>query len=151
MTAAAAIYLDTARLGRMKRCAQWAVRDFARLAGEAALTLYGTNFLFDGFDVLPARLKRKCPRLQSWGGVEDLKRELLALVAAPPECGCVLAGRSLTLLRLGAQQLACRAKRVLIPDLVWPPYAAVVSEMVKQQGGKTVGIRLRPGVFASRN
>lgn len=150
MTAAAALYLDTARLGRMKRCAQWAVRDFARLAGEAALTLYGKNFLFDGFEILPERLKRRCPGLQTWRGIESLKRDLLECIGAPPERECVLAGRSMTLLRLSAQRLAARSTRVLISDLTWPPYAAVASRIIKQQGGKSIGLRLRAAAFSHR-
>ena len=106
MTAAAELYLDTARLGRMSRSAQWAVRDFARLAGEAALTLYGKNFLFDGYEILPERIKRRCDGLRSWRGVESLKRELLTLVNARPDRDCVLASRSLTILQLSAQLLS---------------------------------------------
>jgi hypothetical protein len=150
MIAAAALYLDTARLGRMSKGAQWAVRDFARLAGEAALTLYGKNFLFDGYEILPDRLKRRCGGLRSWRGIESLKRELLTLVAARPDRDCVLASRSLTILRLGAQLLSQRSKRILFPDLAWPPYASLVSAAIKQQGGKTIDIRLRAAVFSEQ-
>jgi len=38
------LYLDAARMGRMAPTAQWALRDFVRVAGEEGCTLYFERF-----------------------------------------------------------------------------------------------------------
>ena len=114
MSAAAELYLDTARLGRMKRSAQRAVSDFARLASEVPLTLYGRNFLLDGVDALPGNVRRRLPGLNRWSGVAGLKRDLLGLAGGPNDRDCILASRSMILLNHVISHICFVVRRVQV-------------------------------------
>ena len=65
----ARLYLDTARLGLMSKAVRLALRDFAQLAGEEGASLYFDNFLRDGYDRWPSRLRRRYKALRHWQGV----------------------------------------------------------------------------------
>ena len=70
------LYLDTARLGQMCPEAQQADRDFARLAGEEAGSLYYDQFLIGGFYSLPPSLRSRYSGLSDWSGVSALKNRI---------------------------------------------------------------------------
>jgi hypothetical protein len=148
MKATARLYLDTARLGQMRRSSQLAVNDFAKLSGEVALTLYGKNFLIDGFNALPTAVADRYPHLQAWRGVNLLKQDLLQLFEASSARHCVLASRSLHLVRAGAELLARQCRRAFVPDLNWPPYAQELQQVLRSWGRRSVGGTFREQLFA---
>ena len=77
------LYLDTARLGQMCPEAQRADRDFARLAGEEAGSLYYDLFLRAGFFSLPPSLRSRYPGLADWSGVPALKSRIKTALGLP--------------------------------------------------------------------
>jgi len=100
------------------------VRDFAGLAGEVGLPLYGLEFLRTGFDVLPPSLQRRFPALTAWQGVTGLHSDLRQLAGA--ECSVHIASRSNVLMRRSIQQMFARCERVLTTDLDWPAYRTLL-------------------------
>lgn len=141
--ATARLYLDTARLGQMCSSSQLAIQDFAKLSGEVALTLYGKNFLMDGFSAVPQTIAPRYRGLLPWRGMEGLKRSLLQLVNAPNVHRCLFASRSLTLLRAAARVAATHCRCLMVPDLNWPPYASELKAVLKETKRHVVEPSLR--------
>lgn len=116
------LYLDTARLGRMASGARRVVRDFAGLAGEVGLPLYGEEFLRTGSSVLPPPLLRRFPALAAWTGIAGLKSAIQDVVETPHRPEVFFAHRSAVLMRLAIGMLTARCRRVLTTDLDWSAY-----------------------------
>jgi selenocysteine lyase/cysteine desulfurase len=117
-----ALYLDTARLGRMTPRAQQALCAFGRLCGKEGGSAGFEDLLRHGSDAWRARY----PGLRDWTGVAGLQRSLLALTNLPPGTSVLLAHRSAQLMRLAARVLFRRCTRVLHTDLEWPGYLATL-------------------------
>jgi Aminotransferase class-V len=147
MSATAGLYLDTARLGLMVPSAQLAVSDFARFTGEVGLTLYGQDFLFEGSCALPDEFAERFPYLRTWAGITALKATLLSLVHAPAGHGALLASRSISLVRMAAKLMAARCRRVIIPDLCWPPYAEAVRQQLAEAGSDAIRFPARRSIL----
>jgi hypothetical protein len=126
--------------------AQLAVRDFARLSGEAAFTLYGERFLRMGAAAWPERLRERYSGLLSWRGVADLKQRLNELAGAAPGSTCLLANRSASLLKMAGRQMQRRCRRVLMADLCWPQYRAKLRRLL-EPAVECVTQRLRTAVL----
>lgn len=135
------LYLDTARLGPMCAKARRVVRDFAGLAGEVGLPLYGLEFLRTGADVLPRSLRRKFPSLSDWHGVISLKDHLRQIAGA--KCEVHIAGRSNVLMRRAVQQLFGSCRRVLTTDLDWPAYRTLLEAESRRTGRELVVAHVR--------
>lgn len=120
------LYLDTARLGPMCRQAQAADRDFARLAGEEAGSVYFEQFFKWGFTCLPRSMARRFPGLSSWSGIDGFKRDLTGVLAVPPDTRILIANRSAELVRLAARALFSRCQRVMTTDMLWPAYRRIL-------------------------
>ena len=76
------LYLDTARLGQLSPRACRASVDFARFASEHGASLYLTDFLRHGFQVLPPAICDSYPGIAGWAGVASLKDSLRLLSRA---------------------------------------------------------------------
>ena len=63
------LYLDTARLGQMSRCAQQSNIDLTRIASEEGASAFFESFLRDGSDSWPESLHSGFPGLCCWKGV----------------------------------------------------------------------------------
>jgi hypothetical protein len=127
------LYLDTARLGQMCPEAQQADRDFARLAGEEAGSLYYDLFLRAGFFSLPPSLRSRYPGLADWSGVPSLKSRIKTAIGLPRARPLHLANRSAILVRLACRALCRRCENVLVTDMLWPAYRAILEEECRQQ------------------
>jgi len=127
------LYLDTARLGQMCPEAQRADRDFARLAGEEAGSLYYDDFLRSGFFSLPPSLRRRYPGLADWSGVAALKSRIKTALGLPRARPLLLANRSAVLVRLACRSLYHRCENVLVTDMLWPAYRAILEDECRQQ------------------
>ena len=108
------LYLDTARLGQMCPEAQAADRDFARLAGEEAGSLYYDLFLRGGFYSLPPTLRSRYAGLADWSGVAALKSRIKTALGLPTARPLLLAGRSAALVRLACRALCRQCDNVLV-------------------------------------
>ena len=106
-----ALYLDTARLGRMTPRAQQALCEFGRLCGEQGGVGWLRRALIQGSDAWRTRY----PGLGDWSGVTGLRRSLLALTKFPPDTDVLLAHRSAQLMRLAVRVLFAAASGCSIP------------------------------------
>ncbi|MHB0958776.1 MAG: aminotransferase class V-fold PLP-dependent enzyme [Pirellulaceae bacterium] len=127
------LYLDTARLGQMCPEAQRADRDFARLAGEEAGSLYYDLFLRAGFFSLSPSLRHRYPGLSDWSGVPSLKNRFKIALGLPRARPLLLANRSAVLVRLACRALCRRCENVLVTDMLWPAYRAVLDDECRRQ------------------
>src|SRR5215470_14420301 len=99
------LYLDAARMGQMAPSAQWALRDFVRLAGEEGCTLYFEHFLKSGFATLSSDYQKRYSGLRCWGGLDELKAALADFAGLPIGSRPLVAGRSTILMKLVAKLL----------------------------------------------
>ncbi len=120
------LYLDTARLGRMSPGAQLAHRDFAALAGAEGASERFERFLRSGLEALPGRARQLYPGLAAWEGIGGLHRSLRALAGGRPDLPVLLANRSAQLMKFAARLLFHPCRNVLVTDLGWPPYHAIL-------------------------
>ena len=120
------LYLDTARLGPMCPEAQRADRDFARLAGEEAGSLYADHFISTGFFSLPPSLRCRYPGLVDWSGISSLKARIRAALGLSRGCSIFLANRSAELVRLAGRCLSERCESILVTDMLWPAYRRIL-------------------------
>src|SRR5690606_18579599 len=120
------LYFDTARLGRMCMEARQAEQDFSKLASQLGSSLYWERFLAQGFDALPASLRRRSSALACSNGLTGLERRLASFVSLPETGSVLMAGQSRTLITLAAECLYQKCNRVLATDLDWPPYLAIL-------------------------
>ena len=127
------LYLDTARLGQMCPEAQAADRDFARLAGEEAGSLYYDLFLRGGFYSLPPALRSRYAGLADWSGVAALKSRIKTALGLPTARPLLLASRSAALVRLACRALCRQCDNVLVTDMLWPAYRAILEEECRRQ------------------
>lgn len=144
------LYLDTARLGQMCPEAQQADRDFARLAGEEAGSLYYDEFLRAGFFSLPPSLRRRYPGLSDWSGVPSLKSRMKIAIGLPRARPLLLANRSAVLIRLACRALCRRCENVLVTDMLWPAYRAVLEDECRQQRKRLTTLPLQSLVLNDR-
>jgi len=117
------------------------VRDFAGLAGEVGLPLYGLEFLRTGAAVLPPSLQRRFPALSAWHGVSGLHDHLRQLAGAA--CSVHVASRSNLLMRRSIQQIFARCERVLTTDLDWPAYRTLLESESRRAERDLVIVHVR--------
>ncbi|MBX9623131.1 MAG: hypothetical protein K2X82_04890 [Gemmataceae bacterium] len=146
---AAPLYLDTARLGRMSPAAQQADRAFAALAGEEGGSLYFERLLRDGAEACPTAGSR-FPGHAARPGVSGLKRTLRVLAGSEPELPVLLSSRSAQLMRLAARLLFRCCRNVLVTDLGWRPYHAILEAEGDRVGRRVTTCPLRDTVFSAR-
>lgn len=143
------LYLDTARLGRMSPTALRIHSDFVRLAAEEPCSLYCEKFLRYGIDAAP-EFRERFPQLKRWNGVSELKQQLAKTLSD----GCnpaqvLLMSRTQPLMELGARLLVQRCRRVLVPDVVWPPYLRTLRRTAAKSGCDVVLVAVRSQLFGA--
>src|SRR5579885_2325482 len=141
------IYLDNARLGQMKPGAQRAVADFVRLAGAEGASPVLDRFLRGGFDPDDSASVDEYPGVATWAGVADLKRALRLLAGHRPDLPVLLAARSAVLMRFAARLLFHPCANVLITDLGWPDYHAILESEARRAGRSVTCVPLRDAVL----
>lgn len=144
------LYLDTARLGRMCPEAQAADHDFARLASEEGCSLYFEHFLRWGYSSLPPSLSRRYPALSFWAGVTAFKRDLKTVLAIDRRRQVFVANRSAQLVRLAARALCRRCENVLVTDMEWPAYMAILEAECQRAGRTLTAVPIWQAVFRDR-
>jgi len=144
------LYLDTARLGRMCPEAQAADHDFARLASEEGCSLYFEQFLRWGYSSLPPSLGRRYPALSFWAGVSAFKRDLKTVLAIDRRRQVLVANRSAQLVRLAARALCRRCENILVTDMEWPAYMAILEAECQRAGRTLTAMPIWQAVFRHR-
>jgi selenocysteine lyase/cysteine desulfurase len=114
--------------------AQAAHRDYARLAGAEGGSLFFERFLRRGVDADPATVEKRYPGLAGWRGVGSLKHALRSLAGGHPDLPVLVANRSAQLMKLAARLLFHPCRNVLVTDLGWPAYHAVLEAEARRAG-----------------
>ena len=141
-----AIYMDTARLGRMCRGARLAEQDFGRLVGRLGSSLYFERFLCHGYRALTTKVSRRVPRLKSWTGMRGFRITLGRFIQQPPELPTYFFSQSSALIHFAAECLFANSRRILITDLAWPPYVDVLRRVAKERRAQLIEVQLRDSI-----
>jgi selenocysteine lyase/cysteine desulfurase len=144
------LYLDTARLGQMCPESQRADRDFARLAGEEAGSLYYDFLLRAGFLSLPPTLRRLYSGLRGWSGVRSLKKHVQLALGFSSKRQLYLASRTAQLVRLASRVLCRQCENILVTDMLWPAYRRILEEESRRCGRVVTTVPLRAAIFDER-
>lgn len=144
------LYLDTARLGRTTPGAQRAVADFARLTGAEGASPTLDRFLRTGFAREDLASQREYPGLAGWTGGAALKQALRQLAGHRPDLPVLLAARSAVLMRLASRLLFHPCSNVLVTDLGWPEYHAVLESEARRASRTITCVPLREAVLWGR-
>ena len=147
---ATCLYLDTARLGQMCPEAQRADRDFARLAGEEAGSPYYDHFLRAGFYSLPPSIRSRYSGLRDWSGVASLKNRIKTALGLSADRPLLLANRSAVLVRLACRALYRRCENVLVTDMLWPAYRAILEDECQRQRRTLTTVPLKDAILRDR-
>ena len=143
------LYLDTARLGQTSPSALQAQIDFARLTAEDPSSLYFEKFLRDGVDACP-EIADRFPGLAHWHGIVDLKRRLASMAGDPDQLRVLLANRSAELMRLAARCQFQVCRNVLVTDLSWPNWLAILKEEAERAGGRVTMAHISRSIMRDR-
>jgi hypothetical protein len=141
------LYLDTARLGQMSPRACRASVDFSRFAAEYGGDLYLMKLLTDGHSSWPHWLQDQFSGLEDWQGISQLKEHLRQLAQAPPEAEIAIASRSSSLMQLGARLISEPCRNVLVTDLSWPGYQAILMRDRGTQAFQTTLVPIREKIL----
>ena len=147
---ATTLYLDTARLGRMSTRAQAASSTFSNLAGELGCSVQFEDLLYGGFQEWEPSLQQRFSGLSDWKGLSGLKQSLRALTCTRREFPVFLASRTAELMRLAARLLFRKCKNVLVSDLEWPAYKAILENEGARTGGEVKRVPLRNFILNHR-
>src|SRR5262249_28384801 len=130
-------------LGRMAPEAQEASIAYTTLAGELGCSVRFEDLLYGGFQAWQSSLRRRYIGLSAWQGLRELKESLRALTGAGPELPVFLSSRTAEVMRLAARLLFRKRRKVLVSDLEWPAYQAILEREGKRTGGELQKIPLR--------
>jgi hypothetical protein len=144
------LYLDTARLGRMSPAAQRAQHDYVSLAGEEGSSAYFERFVRHGLAACPSAMQVRYPGLAHWQGVAELKRALRIQVGHRPDLPVLVAHRSAQLMKLTARVLFYPCRNVLVTDLGWPGYHAILEQEACRAGRSVTTVAVRDEVLSGR-
>jgi hypothetical protein len=144
------LYLDTARLGRMSPRAQASSVAYAALVGEVGCSVQFENLLYRGFNTWDSSFQKRYRGLSDWQGLSELKESLRAIAGAKPDAPIFLASRTTELMRLSARLLFRTCRKVLLSDLEWPAYRAILEKEAKRTGGEVKEVPLRDLILEDR-
>ncbi len=111
------LYLDSARIGQLAPSARQALYEFLNFVGIAPTHPCLIDWLRTG-EVAGNDAKR----LPAWPGIKAFEQSIAGLFGAPINSRVFISSRSLTLIRLGLQELFKRCRRCMTVDTCWPRY-----------------------------
>ena len=127
----------------MCRGARLAEQDFGRLVGRSGSSLYLERFLSLGYDALPRALSHRVPHLKAWTGMRGFRRAMGNFAGQPPEMSTYFFSHSSALIGFAAECLFANAKRALITDLGWFPYADALRRNARKRHAQFLEVPLR--------
>ena len=144
------LYLDTARLGRMSPAAQRAERALVTLAAEEGNSAYFERFVRHGSSACPLAAEGRYAGLEQWAGVGELKQSLRTLAGHRPDLPVLLAHRSAQLMKLAAQALFDSCRSVLVTDLGWPGYHAILDREARRANRSVTLVEVRAAALCGQ-
>ena len=139
------LYLDTARLGPISPTALRLHTEFVRLAAEQPASLYCEDFIRHGAEATP-ELVHQFPDLALWQGLAEFKRTAATKLIGQ-HCETYLASRSANMMELAACMLKERCRRILVTDLIWPPYLRILRGACRNSATDIHVVPLRRQVY----
>lgn len=149
---ARSLYLDTARLGPMSPTALRLHTEFVRFAAEEPCSLYCEDFLKYGIDAVPEFCER-FPQLNLWHGTAELQSRISEALGreSPKQSHVLLTSRTSALMQLSASLLSKRCRRILVPDVIWPPYLRTLRKATALSGIDVVAVPVRSRLFSGES
>ena len=111
------LYLDSARIGQLAPSARKSLVEFLNFVGTTPTHPCLIDWLRTG-----EVADRDTHCLPAWPGIKNLERSIAGLFEAPVRSRVFMSSRSLTLIRLGLQQLFRLCRRCMTLDTCWPRY-----------------------------
>ncbi len=139
-------YMDTARLGQACPAAMQVQCEFARLAAYDP-SLCSIGFLRDGVTAWDEESREQFTALNSWLGIEQLKRHLATAFGVADAERIFLANQTSRLVRIAARTMFRQCRRVLTTDLNWPAWQSIVSDEATRHGGRIVQVDIANDVL----
>ena len=139
------LYLDTARLGLVSPSAKRALiaaMEFNQVFGAGAyfdeLLMSGTGGVaganeFDGLEI--------------WPGIEAFSTDIKETFFGSNQGDLVFASKTSSLMSLAAEMLFSRCSRVLVTDLNWQPYDAVLQTVANKKNGQISKVEIKQQIF----
>jgi hypothetical protein len=144
------LYLDDARIGRFRPQARRLHQRFLEFVADAPSSRNVLDLLVHGTEGLSSVNVQHKRGLKAWRGVNHF-RESIATEFANVAAGDVyLAGRSRSLMNLGARMLSRSCSRILSVDLNWPVYQHELSEITKQVDCELTVARIQDHLILER-
>src|SRR5205807_505924 len=107
-------------------------------------------FLREGIEAWPAPLRERYAGLADWHGLPAFTGALRALTSTPAPLDVFLTNRTSHLMRLAARLLFRRCRAVLITDLEWPAYWAILEHEARRTGQTLIEVPLRGALLEDR-
>ncbi len=141
------LYLDTAKLGRLVPAARQASECFARLAADEGGSPFFDAFLTAGAGDWPPDVCDRYPGLAGWRGVAGLKDRLRRLTGVHSDLPVLIAHRSAQLMTLASRLMFGPCRNVLVTDLGWPGWHAILTETASRRERQVTVATVRDGVL----
>ena len=139
------LYLDTARLGLVSPSAKQtliAALEFNQAFGAGA---YFDKLLNLGAGSVPRA--SEFDGLEHWSGIESFSDGIKETFFGANQGDLVFASKTSSLMSLAAKLLFGRCSRVLVTDLNWQPYDAILQKVANKQNGKISKVEIKEQVF----
>jgi hypothetical protein len=141
------LYLDTARLGLPTGEVLRSLAAIGSFISREGLSSRFDDLLRGGFEDLPPAERRYYRGLCNWRGVAELRKSLAQLIGGSPGSVTLLASRTSQLMRLAAQLLGSRCRRVLVTDLEWPGFVRILEKELERRGSSIVSVPITELAF----
>ena len=139
------LYLDTARLGLVSPSAKQtliAALEFNQAFGAGA---YFDKLLNLGAESVPRA--SGFDGLEHWSGIESFSDGIKETFFGSNQGDLVFASKTSSLMSLAAKLLFGRCSRVLVTDLNWQPYDAILQNVADKQNGQIAKVEIKQQIF----
>lgn len=138
------LYLDSAKMGQMSETACEASKQILDFAREVGCGSEIGRLIAHGFDAISSARQSQFPSLSCWKGLRGFQRDIKALIGQPQDLDCYTYGEPYRNLRMAYASMFRNSKRVLVTDLIWPPYLSELLKAAKARNVEVVVCTLRP-------
>jgi hypothetical protein len=139
------LYLDTARLGLVSPSAKRALiaaMEFNQVFGAGA---YFDELLMSGAGGVAGA--NEFDGLEIWPGIEAFSTNIKETFFGSNQDDLVFASKTSSLMSLAAEMLFGRCSRVLVTDLNWQPYDAVLQTVANKKNGQISKVEIKQQIF----